>query len=133
MTEELAGSGVSPSSICLEILRTTMPASTMSMKNWSATGLTPSDISLSEQEDVYLAIFAVLYWTSMTVKPILNRDPTYISPAPCAKGSDHIKSKHALRRPVVKIFRTFRKAHRERQLHDSPALPNAISLPLDLS
>lgn len=83
-----------------------------------------------EVEDVHRAIFAVLCWTSMAVRPSLYRDPgTALStrPTPWAENSDQTLTVRSLRRPVLKILPIFRQGLHERQRPHSFLPPNTSS------
>ncbi|KAG8163197.1 hypothetical protein KVR01_006494 [Diaporthe batatas] len=69
------------------------------------------EISPEEFDQVHRAIFAVLCLTSMSLKPVATPDtlPTSSSiPSPWVEGSRQTLSKHALKRPIIKIFKTFK-------------------------
>lgn len=85
----------------------------------------------SEVEDVQRAIFAVLCWTSMAVRPSLQRDPcgapstTPTRSTPWAENSDQTLSARSLRRPVLKVLPIFRQGFNEHQRPSSFVPPNA--------
>lgn len=92
--------------------------------------LAGSHLEASEVEDIHRAIFAVLCWTSMAVRPFLQRESgatlstTPTQPRPWAENSDQTLSVRSLRRPVLKILPIFRQGLNERQRLSSFIQPN---------
>lgn len=119
---------------CFAVMRALSDARDVdaSLENVHSTLLRKSQLSAhalddNAKEEALRAIFASLCWMSMALKPVLNRKPlSSSSPASILAGtwaedSDHIVSRHALRRPVVKTFRAFRQSVDQSQADTSPS------------
>lgn len=97
--------------------------------------LAESHLEASEVEDIHRAIFAVLCWTSLAVRPFLQRESgvtmstTQTRPRPWAENSDQILSVRSLRRPVLKVLPIFRQGLNERQRLSSSVPPNTTQSP----
>ncbi|OBT61230.1 hypothetical protein VE03_09672 [Pseudogymnoascus sp. 23342-1-I1] len=81
----------------------------------------PADYTTREKDHALIAIFAVLCWLSMILKPVLPRD--HCDPTDSesqlsfrAEGSSQVALLQAARRPVAKMFR---------ELRDHPGDPGA--------
>lgn len=77
-------------------------------------GIPGEDYTLYEKESALVAIFAVLCWTTMTLKPVLSRERTgsELQTYFMAERSSQIHLRQA-RRPVAKMFRGFKEQAKE--------------------